>query len=281
MAKDRYDDKQDIHERQIIYEKMLSNYDQKVYLSKQQQLEKNKNSNLNKISVETSKKMEELDKQIKDYERKNEEYKQKITNLFDLKEKEEMDKKIKERIENKEKNKKSPMKKETSFHMIKQKLNDYEEKLEIQKYRRENALIMSMSKFQNKINDFLEKNEKKEERIKKTILEEEKKKEEKLMKKKDHFDEVRNNAKIEEKKKEEKRQKLMEDIEKKNLKTFAIKQEKQKMYEERQRLNKLNQEERNALKLKLQEVLNKENNIKDGEKNEEFIQKLIDENTLE
>ena len=101
------------------------------------------------------------------------------------------------------------------------------------------------------------------------------------MKKKDHFDEVRNNAKIEEKKKEEKRQKLMEDIEKKNLKTFAIKQEKQKMYEERQRLNKLNQEERNALKLKLQEVLNKENNIKDGEKNEEFIQKLIDENTLE
>ena len=83
------------------------------------------------------------------------------------------------------------------------------------------------------------------------------------------------------KKKEEKRQKLMEDIEKKNLKTFAIKQEKQKMYEERQRLNKLNQEERNALKLKLQEVLNKENNIKDGEKNEELIQKLIDENTLE
>lgn len=281
LEKDRYEDNQDIHERQKLYEKMLFNYDQKIYLSKQQQLEKNKNSNLNKISIETSKKMEELDRQIKDYERKNDEYKQKITNLFDLKEKEEMDKKIKERIDNKEKNKESSMKKQTSFHMIKKKLDDYEEKFEIEKYRRENALMVSMTKFQNKINSYLERNEKKEKKIKETILEEEKKKEERIMKKKDHFEEVRINAKKEEKKKEEKRQKWLEDIEKKNLKAFAIKQEKQKMYEERQKLNKLNQEERNALKLKIQEVFSRENNIKEGEKNDEFIQKLIDENSID
>jgi hypothetical protein len=96
MENDRYKDHQDVYERQKIYEKMLSNYDQKIYLSKQQQLEQYRTLNLNKISSETSKKMEELNKQIEDYERKNQEYKEKITNLFDLKEKEEIDKKIKE-----------------------------------------------------------------------------------------------------------------------------------------------------------------------------------------
>ena len=66
----RYKDYQNIYERQQLYEKMLSNYDQKIYLSKQQQKEQNKNLTLNKISLETNKKMEELNRQIQDYEKK-------------------------------------------------------------------------------------------------------------------------------------------------------------------------------------------------------------------
>ena len=36
MENERYQDHQDVYERQKLYEKMLSNYDQKVYLTKQQ-----------------------------------------------------------------------------------------------------------------------------------------------------------------------------------------------------------------------------------------------------
>ena len=44
------------------------------------------------------------------------------------------------------------------------------------------------------------------------------------------------------------------------------------------KMNKLNREERNAMKLKIQEIINKEKNFGEGEKNEELIQKLISDN---
>ena len=274
MENDRYQDHQEINERQKIYQKMLSNYDQKLYLSKQ--LEKNKAATLEKINTKTNKKMEELSKQIQDYEDKNNKYKEKITKLFDLKDKEEMDKKIKDRIDKKGKNE-SPLR-QTSTDLIKKKLNNFEEKLEIEKYRRENALMISMDKFQNKISNFLVKSGEKEKKIKNTLLEENKKKEDMRMKKTNHFNDVRKNVKKNEELKEEKRQKLIEDIQKKDLKTYAIKEEKKKINEEKMKMNKLNKEERNAMKLKIQEIINKENNYTDGEKNKELIQQLISEN---
>ena len=276
MENDRYRDHQDVYERQKLYEKMLSNYDQKIYLSKQQQLEQYRTLNLNKISTETNKKMEELNKQIEDYERKNQEYKEKITNLFDLKEKDEMEKKIKERLEKKELND-SSQKIGTSSNLIKKKLYNLEEKFEIEKYRRENALMQSMNKFQDKINTLLEKKEIKEKKIQKAILNAEKKKQEKLMQRTNHFNEVRQNVINNEKKSATKREQLLEDIEKKNLKHFVIKQEKMKINEERRKINKLNQDERNALKLKIQEIINNDK-FEEGEKNDEIIQKLMNEN---
>lgn len=276
MENDRYQDHQDINERQKIYQKMLSNYDQKLYLSKQKQIEKNKAETLDKINTKTSKKMEELSKQIQDYEEKNNKYKQKITKLFDLKDKEEMDKKIKERIGKKGKNE-SPLR-QTSTDLIKKKLNNFEEKLEIEKYRRENALMISMSKFQNKISNYLAKSGEKENKIKNTLLEENKKKEDIRMKKTNHFNDVRKNVKNIEELNEEKRQKLIEDIQKKDLKTYAIKEEKKKINEEKMKMNKLSKEERNAMKLKIQEIIKNENNYTEGEKNEELIQKLLSEN---
>ena len=274
MENDRYQDHQDINERQKIYKKMLSNYDQKLYLSKQ--LEKNKAQTLDKINTKTNKKMEELSKQIQDYEDKNNRYKEKITKLFDLKDKEEMDKIVKERIDKKGKNE-SPLR-QTSTDLIKKRLNNFEEKLEIEKYRRENALMISMNKFQDKISNYLVKSGEKEKKIKNTLLEENKKREDIRMKKTNHFNDVRNNVKKNEELKEEKRQKLIEDIQKKDLKTYAIKEEKKKINEEKMKMNKLNREERNAMKLKIQEIINKEKNFAEGEKNEELIQKLMSEN---
>ena len=116
-----------------------------------------------------------------------------------------MDKKIKERIDKKENNDSSL--RQTSTDLIKKKLNNFEEKLEIEKYRRENALIISMSKFQNKIINCLQKSGEKEKKIKNTLLEENKRKEDIRMKKTNHFNDVRKNVQKNEELKEEKRQK--------------------------------------------------------------------------
>ena len=179
MENERYQDHQGVYERQKIYEKMLENYDQKVFLSKKQQQEKHNFNTLSndKIGLEKSKsKMEELKGQIKEYERKNIEYQQKINDLFSLKDKNEINKKVKERIENKDK--KDDL--STSFSM-KKKFNDMEEKLEIEKFRRENALMENMKNFQDKINHYLEKNEKKEEKIKNAIMKAEKERKDRRM----------------------------------------------------------------------------------------------------
>ena len=279
IENERYEDHQNIYERQKLYEKMLSNYDQKIYLSKQQQLEQYNTINLNKISTERNKKMEELSKQIQDYEKKNNEYKKKINNLFDLNEKEEMDKKIKERLEKKDLND-SSQKMQTSSNLMKKKLSNLEEKFEIEKYRRENALMQSMNKFQDKINTILEKNEKKEKKIQNAILKAEKEKEEKLMKRTNHFNEVREKHRNIEIKSATKREQLMENIEKKDLKHFAIRQEKLKMNEQRRKNNKINLEEISALKSKIKEILSKEENL-DDKKRKEIIQQVVNENNKE
>ena len=74
---------------------------------------------------------------------------------------------------------------------------------------------------------------------------------------------------------EEKRNLMLHDLEKKDLKTFAIKQEKIKMLEERRKINQQNYENRKAMKEKLKEIL-KEQQYGENEQNEENIfNKLI------
>ena len=274
MENERYQDHQGVYERQKIYEKMLENYDQKVLLSKKQQQEKNNYSTLSndKISLEKSKnKMDELKGQIKEYERKNIEYQKKINDLFALKDKNEMKKKIRERIENKD-NKKDEL---SNSFSIKKKLNDMEEKLEIEKFRRENALMENMKNFQDKINQYLEKNEKKEEKIKNAIIKAEKEREDRRMVRSNHFNEVRENIKKNEIKKESERQKLLESIEKKNLKDFAVRQEKKIMDEKRKKMNNYGRYEREQLKKRVQEIIDGETNYEDGLKSEELLKRLL------
>ena len=269
----RYQDNQNKYQRQQIYEKILSNYGQKVNLIKQQQqLERNKSSM--ELQSESKKKLEELNRQINDYEKKNYQYKQRITKLFDLKDEAEMESIIKERNEQKELMENTKMRIQTSI-LMKQKLKDLKEKNEIEKYRRENALRTNMNIFQDKINTYLLKNEEKEKKIKLTLLKNELEMEKAKLVKSNHFEKVKENIKKNEMLKEEKRQQLLEEIENSNLKDFAIKKEKQKIAEERIKLNKMNEEERKALKLKIQDIIDSENNFLEGEKNEELIKKMV------
>lgn len=135
---------------------------EKLYLCKKQLNEKNNiGLSTDKEALKKSKdKIEELKEQIKEYE-KNLENKQKITDLFELKDSKEMNKKIIERVEREREkidNKKDDMPK---TFLMKKKLDDMEEKLEIEKYKRERALMNNMNFFQNKINKYLAENEKK------------------------------------------------------------------------------------------------------------------------
>ena len=258
IENERYQDKMDIYKRQKLYEKMLSNYDRKIYTTKKQQQEQIRSKTLN------PEKIEELNEQIKDYERKNKEYKRKIENIFDLKEKQEIeDKKITEK----------------KFDIHKpdlgiRKIADLEKKLELQRFRRENALINNINKFQDKINNILVKKEEKEKKILKTKESEEKKREEKLMLNNLKYEEVINNVKKNQIKLEQKRNLMLKSLEKKDLKDFAIKQEKIKIFEERKKINQINQENREILKNKLKNIIN-EKNFQDIENDDNLLNKLL------
>lgn len=255
IENERYQDNQYKYERKQLYDKILSNYEQKINTVKKTN---DKNSNINKD------KLEELRGQIKDYERKNEEYKQKINEMFDLKDNEDNNKQLMD------------IKKlgSSNSSLGQKKLIDLEEKFEMERFRRENALMSHMNQVQSKINGFLEKNEEKEKKIKKAIEKIEKKREEKRIIQSMHFDEIRENIKNKQKKLEKERKKKLENLEKKDLKSFAIRQEKIKIYEERKKMNQQNYEEREAMKAKLKEILKNKKNL-DKMENEDFLNDLL------
>ena len=255
IENERYQDNQYKYERKQLYEKILSNYELKINTVKKSN---DKNSHINKD------KLEELRGQIKDYERKNEEYKQKINEMFDLRDNEDN----KQLMDIK---KLDP----SNSSLGQKKLIDLEEKFEMERFKRENALMNHMNQVQSKINGFLEKNEEKEKKIKKAIEKIEKKREEKRIIQSMHYDEIRENVKNKQKKLEKERKKKLESLEKKDLKNFAIRQEKIKIYEEKKKMNQLNYEEREAMKAKLKEILKNKKNLDKIEENEDFLQDLL------
>ena len=279
MDNERYQDQQGINERKKIYEQMSEDFE-KLYLCKKQLNEKNNiGLSTDKEALKKSKdKIEELKEQIKEYEKKNLENKQKITDLFELKDSKEMNKKIIERVEREREkidNKKDDMPK---TFLMKKKLDDMEEKLEIEKYKRERALMNNMNFFQNKINKYLAENEKKENNIKKAMLIAEKEKEERNIKRADHLIKVRENLKKNEEAREEKRQKMLDKIEIKNLKDYAIKQEKNRMIEERKKINANSRQEREQMKLRIQEIIDGDSSFAEQVKNDILLKKLLTEN---
>ena len=282
MENDRYKDSQNIYERQKLIQKYFSQNDlennaktlNRSYNSLNKSDGKNidnvDNNNKNLLKEKSKSRMETLKKQIQDYEKKSEEYKQKIANMFELKD----EKEIKQLIKRKNYPKSKDIK---STDLIKQKMNRLGERFEIEKYRRETAIMKSMDNFQNKINRFMLYNEKKEERFKKAMLKNEEEREKKIDKRNIILDRIKENKIKNEKNNEMKRKKLIEDIEKNELKNYAIKEERKKLYEERKKMNKLNDEEREEMKLKIKNIINNENNYDENEKSEDIIKRMIGE----
>ena len=60
---------------------------------------------------------------------------------------------------------------------------------------------------------------------------------------------------------EDKRNNLIKSIEKNELKNYAIREGKKKLNEERRMINKLNDEEREEMKIKIQKILKKEKDL--------------------
>ena len=283
MENDRYKDSQNIYERQKLIQKYFSQNDlennaktlNRSYNSLNKSDGKNidnvdNNNNKNLLKEKSKSRMETLKKQIQDYEKKSEEYKQKIANMFELKD----EKEIKQLIKRKNYPKSKDIK---STELIKQKMNRLGERIEIEKYRRETAIMKSMDNFQNKINRFMLYNEKKEERFKKAMLKNEEEREKKIDKRNIILDRIKENKIKNEKNNEMKRKKLIEDIEKNELKNYAIKEERKKLYEERKKMNKLNDEEREEMKLKIKNIINNEKNYDENEKSEDIIKRMIGE----
>ena len=288
IENDRYKDNQNIYERQKLIQKFFSQneiemnqannlYDLNIdsnYLSASYGNIKT-NPNVNKKPLKKDKsesKIDSLKKQIKDYEKKNEEFRQKIVNMFELKDKTEIKKLI---SKNKKPEDNSEKLKSTDF--ITKKLNKMEDKFEVEKYRREMALINNMDNYQNKINKLLLYREEKEEKIKNAKIKQEKEREKKIDERAIIIDKTMQNKILEAKKNEEKRNKLIKDIEKNELKNYAIKEEKKKLLEERRRMNKLNEEEREEMKIKIQNIINDVKTYKEDEKSEDIIKKMMEE----
>ena len=67
---------------------------------------------------------------------------------------------------------------------------------------------------------------------------------------------------------------MLKSLEKKDLKDFAIKQEKIKIFEERKKINQINQENREILKNKLKNIIN-EKNFQNIENDDNLLNKLL------
>ena len=257
IENERYKDQIDIHERQKLYEKILSNYNKKINGIKKQNSQIKKKNNSNGENNKNEEKIENIKLHIKDYEIINKKYKQKLNEMFDLN-------------YNREPKQTEPVVKRSELSNSKfgRKIIEMEEKYEIDKIKRESALMSHISQYQKKINGFLAKKDEKEHNIKERMKNIEKKREENRIIKSMHFDEMREKIKDNQKRLENERIKKLEDLEKKDLKDFAIKQEKIKMYEERKKITQQNYEEKEMMKAKLIEVLKNKNkhinNIEDN-----------------
>ena len=248
IKNERYQDIIDMHQRKLLYEKIASNYNRKINLS-------------NIKNTKANEKMEELKEQIKDYEKRDQRYKQKIKKMFDIKENE--NKLI------------SEAKKTDKDNYAQMKEFEKKELFEINRFKRENALMNYINRSQNKINGILEKNDKREQKYIQAIEEVNKKREENRNLQSMHFEEMRNNVKKNEKKLEKARQKKMEYYEDKDLKDFAVRQEKMKLNEKKRIMNQLDKDERNEMKTKLRKIMRSKKNLDAIEKDENFIDNFL------
>ena len=70
---------------------------------------------------------------------------------------------------------------------------------------------------------------------------------------------------------------MLDKIEIKNLKDYAIKQEKNRMIEERKKINANSRQEREQMKLRIQEIIDGDSSFAEQVKNDILLKKLLTE----
>jgi len=245
LENERYKDFRDKEEKKKLYDKMMKNIGLQINIT-------DKSYHINNLAKKE--KDEELKEQINNYEKKNELYKKKITQIFD-------NDKIKISLPKGYENKTSDERQ--------RKLIEIEDKHEMDIIKRENVFLNRFNIMQNKINDYMEKKEKKNNRIKQSLEKRDKIREEKKELQDLRMDEIKEKLQNNKFKFEKKRLKKIESLEQKNLKDYAIKQERLKIYEERKKISLKSSEEKELMLLHLKKIIRRQNNndkIKDDEK---------------
>ena len=245
LENERYKDFRDKEEKKKLYDKMMKNIGLQINIT-------DKSYHINNLAKKE--KDEELKGQINNYEKKNELYKKKITQIFD-------NDKIKISLPKGYENKTSDERQ--------RKLIEIEDKHEMDIIKRENVFLNRFNIMQNKINDYMEKKEKKNNRIKQSLEKRDKIREEKKELQDLRMDEIKEKLQNNKFKFEKKRLKKIESLEQKNLKDYAIKQERLKIYEERKKISLKSSEEKELMLLHLKKIIRRQNNndkIKDDEK---------------
>ena len=245
LENERYKDFRDKEEKKKLYDKMMKNIGLQINIT-------DKSYHINNLAKKE--KDEELKEQINNYEKKNELYKKKITQIFD-------NDKIKISLPKGYENKTSDERQ--------RKLIEIEDKHEMNIIKRENVFLNRFNIMQNKINDYMEKKEKKNNRIKQSLEKRDKIREEKKELQDLRMDEIKEKLQNNKFKFEKKRLKKIESLEQKNLKDYAIKQERLKIYEERKKISLKSSEEKELMLLHLKKIIRRQNNndkIKDDEK---------------
>ena len=90
-----------------------------------------------------------------------------------------------------------------------------------------------------------------------------------------YLEEKKNKVKKNEKKLEKKRQKKIEYFEDKDLKDFAIKQEKIKLNDRKKIMNQIDKDGRDEMKNKLKKIMRSKKNLDEIEKDENFIDNFL------
>ena len=245
LENERYKDFRDKEEKKKLYDKMMKNIGLQINIT-------DKSYHINNLAKKE--KDEELKEQINNYEKKNELYKKKIIQIFD-------NDKIKISLPKGYENKTSDERQ--------RKLIEIEDKHEMDIIKRENVFLNRFNIMQNKINDYMEKKEKKNNRIKQSLEKRDKIREEKKELQDLRMDEIKEKLQNNKFKFEKKRLKKIESLEQKNLKDYAIKQERLKIYEERKKISLKSSEEKELMLLHLKKIIRRQNNndkIKDDEK---------------
>ena len=252
LENERYKDLKDKDERSKIYNKMMKNFGQQLNMT-----------NINNKNINSINKNEELKEQISNYEKRNAQYKKKISQIFDINSSNKIKLYLPKGYENK------------SSDGRQKKMMEIEDKYEMNIIKRENVFLNRLNIMQNKINDYMEKKEKKDNRIKQSIEKRDKLREEKKILNDIRMDEIKEKLENTKFKLEKTRLKKLENLEQKQLKNYAIKKEKIKLYEEMKKIIQKTTEEKNAAKLKLQKIIRRQNNSDKIQDNDKFINNIL------